>query len=126
MSNGSTQLCMSFLSLFSKQAPAFLVRSRLFLRKSEKNILAFLFLSLTRQANGEEEKAKMGWQLCERMCQVASTGLRFGDFDRKRSMLTVTGKGSKERRIALGNNCLRNLLYYPRIAQRAVTSSQAV
>ena len=26
--------------------------------------------------------------------------------------LTVKGKGSKERRIALGNNCLRNLLYY--------------
>jgi site-specific recombinase XerD len=39
-------------------------------------------------------------------------GLRLGDFDRKRGMLTVTGKGSKERRIALGNNCLRNLLYY--------------
>ena len=39
-------------------------------------------------------------------------GLRKGDFDRKRGMLTVTGKGSKERRIALGNNCLRNLLYY--------------
>jgi integrase/recombinase XerD len=39
-------------------------------------------------------------------------GLRQGDFDRKRGVLTVTGKGSKERRIALGNNCLRNLLYY--------------
>src|SRR5579864_2284205 len=39
-------------------------------------------------------------------------GLRKGDFDRKRGMLTVTGKGSKERRIALGNNCLRNLVYY--------------
>jgi integrase/recombinase XerD len=39
-------------------------------------------------------------------------GLRQGDFDRKRGILTVTGKGSKERRIALGNNCLRNLLYY--------------
>jgi len=39
-------------------------------------------------------------------------GLRLGDFDRKRGVLTVTGKGSKERRIALGNNCLRNLLYY--------------
>ena len=24
----------------------------------------------------------------------------------------MKGKGSKERRIALGNNCLRNLLYY--------------
>jgi site-specific recombinase XerD len=39
-------------------------------------------------------------------------GLRLGDFDRKRGLLTVKGKGSKERRIALGNNCLRNLLYY--------------
>ncbi len=39
-------------------------------------------------------------------------GLRQGDFDRKRGILTVTGKGSKERRVALGNNCLRNLLYY--------------
>ena len=39
-------------------------------------------------------------------------GLRLGDFDRKHGILTVKGKGSKERRIALGNNCLRNLLYY--------------
>ncbi len=39
-------------------------------------------------------------------------GLRTGDFDRKHGLLTVLGKGSKERRIALGNNCLRNLLYY--------------
>ena len=39
-------------------------------------------------------------------------GLRLTDFDRKRGVLTVTGKGSKERRIALGQNCLRNLLYY--------------
>jgi len=39
-------------------------------------------------------------------------GLRLSDFDRKHGMLTVTGKGSKERRVALGNNCLRNLLYY--------------
>jgi site-specific recombinase XerD len=39
-------------------------------------------------------------------------GLRLGDFDRKRGILTVKGKGSKERRIALGQNCLRNLLYY--------------
>ena len=35
-----------------------------------------------------------------------------GDFDRKRGLLIVKGKGSKERRIALGNKCLRNLLYY--------------
>jgi site-specific recombinase XerD len=48
------------------------------------------------------------------------TGIRLGelcnlclsDFDRKRGLLIVKGKGSKERRIALGNNCLRNLLYY--------------
>ena len=39
-------------------------------------------------------------------------GLRLRDFDRKHGLLTVLGKGSKERRIALGNNCLRNLLYY--------------
>ena len=39
-------------------------------------------------------------------------GLRLGDFDRKHGIITVKGKGSKERRIALGNNCLRNLLYY--------------
>ena len=39
-------------------------------------------------------------------------GLRLCDFDRKRGILTVKGKGSKERRVALGQNCLRNLLYY--------------
>ncbi len=39
-------------------------------------------------------------------------GLRVGDFDRKKGIITVKGKGSKERRIALGQNCLRNLLYY--------------
>ncbi len=39
-------------------------------------------------------------------------GLRTGDFDRKHALIIVQGKGSKERRIALGNNCLRNLLYY--------------
>jgi site-specific recombinase XerD len=39
-------------------------------------------------------------------------GLRLADFDRKRGILTVKGKGSKERRVALGQNCLRNLLYY--------------
>ena len=39
-------------------------------------------------------------------------GLRLRDFDRKHGLLTVLGKGSKERRIALGQNCLRNLLYY--------------
>ncbi len=39
-------------------------------------------------------------------------GLRTGDFDRKHGLITVLGKGSKERRIALGQNCLRHLLYY--------------
>jgi site-specific recombinase XerD len=39
-------------------------------------------------------------------------GLHLADFDRRRGLLTVTGKGNKERRIALGQNCLRNLLYY--------------
>jgi site-specific recombinase XerD len=39
-------------------------------------------------------------------------GLRLGDFDRRHGILTVWGKGSKERRIALGQNGLRNLLYY--------------
>lgn len=39
-------------------------------------------------------------------------GIKLGDFDRKHGMLIVKGKGSKERRVALGNNCLRNLLYY--------------
>jgi Site-specific recombinase XerD len=38
--------------------------------------------------------------------------LRVGDFDRKHGLITVKGKGSKERRIALGQNCLRNMLYY--------------
>lgn len=39
-------------------------------------------------------------------------GLRTSDFDRKHGMIVVLGKGSKERRIALGTNCLHNLLYY--------------
>jgi site-specific recombinase XerD len=38
--------------------------------------------------------------------------LRLGDIDRKKGVVTVLGKGSKERRIALGQNCLRNLSYY--------------
>jgi integrase/recombinase XerD len=39
-------------------------------------------------------------------------GLRLQDFDRRHALLTVKGKGSKERRIALGTNCLRHLLSY--------------
>jgi site-specific recombinase XerD len=38
--------------------------------------------------------------------------LRVGDVDRKHGVITVKGKGAKERRIALGQNCLRNLLLY--------------
>ncbi len=56
---------------------------------------------------------------CERTVQWRSLpeawewcGLHVGDFDRKQGILTVKGKGSKERRIALGSNCQRNLLYY--------------
>ena len=53
------------------------------------------------------------WVLYDTGIRVSELcGLRTGDFDRKHSILTVTGKGSKERRIALGQNCLRNLLYY--------------
>ncbi|GHO80510.1 hypothetical protein KSD_82810 [Ktedonobacter sp. SOSP1-85] len=40
------------------------------------------------------------------------TNLRLGDVDRKHGIMTVKGKGAKERRIALGQNCLRNLFYY--------------
>ena len=39
-------------------------------------------------------------------------GLRVGDFDRKHGLLMVTGKGSKQRRIAVGNTCQRHLLHY--------------
>jgi site-specific recombinase XerD len=39
-------------------------------------------------------------------------GLRVADFERKHGLLTVTGKGSKQRRIAVGNTCQRHLLHY--------------
>ncbi len=53
------------------------------------------------------------WLLYDTGIRLAELcGLRLGDFDRKHGLLIVKGKGSKERRIALGNNCLRNLLYY--------------
>jgi site-specific recombinase XerD len=53
------------------------------------------------------------WVLYDTGIRVSELcGLRLSNFDRKHSILTVKGKGSKERRIALGNNCLRNLLYY--------------
>lgn len=34
------------------------------------------------------------------------------DLDRKHGVVTVMGKGAKERRVALGQNCLRHLCYY--------------
>jgi site-specific recombinase XerD len=53
------------------------------------------------------------WVLYDTGIRVSELcGLRLLDFDRKHGILTVKGNGSKERRIALGNNCLRNLLYY--------------
>ncbi len=53
------------------------------------------------------------WVLYDSGIRVSELcGLRLSDFDRKQGILTVKGKGSKERRIALGSNCQRNLLYY--------------
>jgi integrase/recombinase XerD len=53
------------------------------------------------------------WLLYDTGIRVSELcGLRLGDFDRKHGVITVTGKGSKERRVALGSNCLRHLLYY--------------
>ena len=53
------------------------------------------------------------WLLYDTGIRVSELcGLRLGDFDRKHGLITVKGKGSKERRIALGINCLRNLSYY--------------
>ncbi len=53
------------------------------------------------------------WLLYDTGIRVSELcGLRLGDFDRRHGVITVTGKGSKERRIALGQNCLRHLLYY--------------
>jgi site-specific recombinase XerD len=53
------------------------------------------------------------WVLLDTGIRVSELcGLRLSDFDRKHGVITVKGKGSKERRIALGQNCLRNLLYY--------------
>jgi site-specific recombinase XerD len=53
------------------------------------------------------------WVLLDTGIRVSELcGLRLGDVDRRRQLLIVTGKGSKTRRIALGQNGLRNLLYY--------------
>jgi integrase/recombinase XerD len=53
------------------------------------------------------------WLLYDTGIRVSELiNLRVGDFDRKHGVVTVLGKGSKERRVALGQNCLRNLSYY--------------
>jgi integrase/recombinase XerD len=53
------------------------------------------------------------WLLYDTGIRVSELiNLRVGDLDRKKGTITVLGKGSKERRLALGQNCLRNLLYY--------------
>jgi site-specific recombinase XerD len=52
------------------------------------------------------------WLLYDTGIRVSELiNLRVGDLDRKKGTITVLGKGSKERRLALGQNCLRNLLY---------------
>lgn len=53
------------------------------------------------------------WVLYDAGIRVSELcGLRLDSFDRKHGILTVWGKGSKERRVALGQNCQRHLLYY--------------
>ena len=53
------------------------------------------------------------WLLYDTGIRVSELiNLRIDDLDRKKGVVTVMGKGSKERRIALGQNCLRNLSYY--------------
>lgn len=53
------------------------------------------------------------WLLYDTGIRLAELcNLHLDDFDRKHGTIIVKGKGAKERRIALGNNCLRNLLYY--------------
>jgi integrase/recombinase XerD len=53
------------------------------------------------------------WLLYDTGIRVSELiNLRLEDLDRKKGVVTVLGKGSKERRIALGQNCLRNLSYY--------------
>lgn len=53
------------------------------------------------------------WVLYDTGIRVSELcGLRLDQVDRKQGVLTVWGKGSKERRIAMGQNCQRNLFYY--------------
>jgi site-specific recombinase XerD len=55
----------------------------------------------------------MLWLLYDTGIRVSELiNLRMGDLDRKKGVVTVLGKGAKERRVALGQNCLRNLSYY--------------
>ena len=53
------------------------------------------------------------WLLYDTGIRVSELiNLRVSDVDRKHGVVTVLGKGAKERRVALGQNCLRNLSYY--------------
>lgn len=53
------------------------------------------------------------WVLYDTGIRVSELcGLCLSSVDRKQGVLTVMGKGSKERRIAMGQNCQRNLFYY--------------
>src|SRR5438128_2571896 len=53
------------------------------------------------------------WLLYDTGIRVSELiNLRVDDLDRKHGVVTVLGKGAKERRVALGQNCLRNLAYY--------------
>jgi site-specific recombinase XerD len=53
------------------------------------------------------------WVLYDTGIRVSELcGLCLDNVDRKHGVLTVWGKGSKERRIAMGQNCQRNLFYY--------------
>ncbi|MHB8595783.1 MAG: tyrosine-type recombinase/integrase [Ktedonobacteraceae bacterium] len=53
------------------------------------------------------------WLLYDTGIRVSELiNLCLNDLDRKKGVVTVLGKGAKERRIALGQNCLRHLSYY--------------
>ena len=53
------------------------------------------------------------WVLYDTGIRVSELcGLRLSSVDRRQGVLTVLGKGSKERRIAMGQNCQRNLYFY--------------
>ena len=53
------------------------------------------------------------WLLYDTGIRVSELiNVHLDDLDRKKGVVTVMGKGAKERRIALGQNCLRNLCYY--------------